>query len=67
MVAELSRALVDRRRRNLVAGIPEHDPGALYGRWRAEVEQVMRHSWREAVAQDNAILMWLEELKLQVT
>jgi ribonuclease HI len=62
VVAELSRVLVERQRRNAVSTLPDCDAGEAYGRVRAAVEGILRHSWREALAREEALLMWLQEM-----
>ena len=61
VVAELSRVLAERRQRNAWGGFLDCNPDTAYQRTRAAVEETLVHSWREAQAQEAAILMWVEQ------
>ena len=62
VVAELSRVLMERQRRNAVGGALDCCPDAAYRRVRAAVAEGLRLSWREAQRDERAILMWLDEI-----
>ena len=62
VVAELSRVLMERQRHNACGGVLNCCAADAYKCVRTAVEGVLQHSWREAQVQEQAMLMWLDEL-----